>query len=69
MNVLGVHCYLSEVHMIKQNIRSFIPGKLLDRIQRYRKQGRNFKSLATNYGRWTTIRDWNSVDEKGRPIP
>lgn len=55
--------------MIKQTIRSVVPKKLLERIQRFRKQGRNFKSLATNYGQWTTIRDWTSVDEKGRPIP
>jgi hypothetical protein len=55
--------------MIKKAIRSVIPEKLFERIQRLRKQGRNFKSLAQNYGQWTTIRDWNSVDEKGQPIP
>jgi hypothetical protein len=54
---------------VKKSIRSVIPEKLFERIQRFRQQGRNFKSLAQDYGQWTTIRDWNSVDAKGRPIP
>jgi hypothetical protein len=55
--------------MIKKTIRCVVPEKILERIQRLRKQRRNFVSLASNYGQWSSIRDWNSVDENGRPIP
>jgi hypothetical protein len=55
--------------MIKKAIRSATSQKLVERVRRLLKQGRNFKSLAKYYGQWTTIRDWNSVDETGQPIP
>jgi hypothetical protein len=55
--------------MIKKAIRFVLPAKALEWIQRWCKQGRNFKSLALDYGQWTTIRDWNSVDGSGQPIP
>jgi hypothetical protein len=44
--------------------------KLMPRpIQRLMKQVINFRILARGYGQWTTIRDWNSVDKAGNPIP
>lgn len=55
--------------MIKKTIRAVVPGKLLERVQRFRKQGRNFYVLARKYGQWPSIRDWNSVDANGAPTP
>ncbi len=55
--------------MIKEALRSILPAKSLERAQRLRKQLRNFKLLANEYGQWSTIRDWNSVDRTGQPIP
>lgn len=55
--------------MIKDVLRFILPVKTLERAQHLRKQLRNFKLLANEYGQWPTIRDWNSVDRAGQPIP
>lgn len=55
--------------MLKKFARLVLPTKLLKRLQPARKQARNFKSLAREYGQWRTIRDWDSVDSNGEPIP
>jgi len=55
--------------VVKKLVKSAIPRVALERIQRVRKQIRNFGNLAIDYGQWETIRDWNSVDENHNPIP
>jgi len=55
--------------MIKKLVKSVFPNIVLERLQRARKQVSNFRSLSLDYGQWKTIRDWNSVDQTGRPIP
>jgi hypothetical protein len=55
--------------MIKRIVKTVIPTVALERLQRIKKQVRNLRSLAYDYGQWTTIRDWNSIDENGDPIP
>jgi hypothetical protein len=55
--------------MIKKFIYSVLSLKILTPIKRLLKQVHNFKLLAKDYGQWKTIRDWNSVDGNGQPIP
>jgi len=55
--------------MIKKLVIFMLPKSALEKIKRIRKQIKNFAFLAQNYGQWRTVRDWNSVDESGNPIP
>lgn len=55
--------------MIKKIVHTLVPKAVVERVQRVREQIRNFRSLARDYGQWATIRDRNSVDEFGNPIP
>ena len=38
-------------------------------MQHLKKQARNFRGLAREYGQWRTIRDCSSVDCQGNPVP
>lgn len=42
---------------------------MLTPIRSFLKQMYNFKLLSIDYGQWRSIRDANSVDSHGRPIP
>jgi hypothetical protein len=55
--------------MIKKIVNSVLPKAALECLQRMRKQIENFRILACDYGQWSTIRSWNSVDKFGNPIP
>ena len=55
--------------MIKIIVRKIIPDYFINKINLITKQAQNFRSLAIDYGQWTTIRDWNSVDESAVPTP
>jgi hypothetical protein len=50
-------------------LKSIIPAPAVQKIGKVKKQIRNFRSLASNYGQWRSIRDWSSVDKDGNPIP
>lgn len=50
-------------------IKTFLPNKIISTIVHIKKQTKNFISLAKVYGQWQTIRDWNSVDSQGKPVP
>lgn len=47
----------------------FIPAKVKRSIFHVRKQVKNFRSLALDYGQWRSIRDWTCLDSSGRAIP
>lgn len=55
--------------MIKKIANSVLPEVVLERLKRTRKQIENFRALACDYGQWSTIRSWNSVDKFGDPVP
>lgn len=55
--------------MAKRMIRDLLPRHLLEKIQKFLRQGSNFKSLAKNYGQWRSIRDWSSIGGSGQAIP
>lgn len=40
-----------------------------DILRKLRRQLRNFRSLASGYGQWVSIRDWHAVDGAGQPVP
>ena len=49
-------------------LRKIFPERLKNFLQPYRKQIRNFKILAFEYGQWRTIKNWECVDKNGNPI-
>lgn len=54
---------------MKKLMKSLLPNKFISSVQHIKKQIQNFRGLAKAYGQWQTIRDWNSVDSQGHPVP
>jgi hypothetical protein len=55
--------------MIRRLVRWLLPKSTMESIQRLRKQARNFKILASDYGQWRTIKNCDSVGGDGDPVP
>lgn len=55
--------------MIKKVVRTLLPHHTVEKIQRFRRQVSNFKSLAEDYGQWRSVRSWDSIDGGEQPIP
>lgn len=55
--------------MIKKFLKFILPQFMVDKLINFNKQVDNFRILSFKYGQWSTIRDWNSVDADGEPIP
>mgnify|MGYP006870478108 CR=1 FL=1 len=54
---------------MREILKMIIPKSLKKTLEPYRKQWRNFKILAFEYGQWRTIKNWECVDKDGKPIP
>lgn len=54
---------------MKNLLKFLLPNKFIGQILSVKKQARNFLGLTKTYGQWQTIRDWNSVDGQGNPVP
>lgn len=48
---------------------SVLLNKIKYKARSYLRQIKNFNILANSYGQWATIRDWDSKDSTGDPIP
>jgi hypothetical protein len=55
--------------MIKNFLKIMLPQFLIEKMMKIIKQVHNFRALSVEYGQWSTIKDWNSVDESGYPTP
>ncbi len=54
---------------MKSIIKNLLPKRVIIIIINIRKQIRNFYGLATVYGQWQTIRNWECIDSGRNPIP
>jgi hypothetical protein len=55
--------------MIKKFLKFILPKFFVSKLILIYKQIHNFRALSIDYGQWSTIKDWNSVDGSGSPIP
>jgi len=55
--------------MFKKIVELIAPGVVIKNVECIKKELKNFKSLAADYGQWASIKGWRSVDEQGGPIP
>jgi hypothetical protein len=55
--------------MIKKIIKIILPNKIKKSLISYKKQIRNFKILALEYGQYRTIKYWQCIDKYGDTIP
>ena len=55
--------------MLKRLAKLLFPSRILKYIKDTRRQIRNFKILAIEYGQFGTIRNWACIDKNGNPVP